>query len=175
MHFKILFLLALATNAAVSFPTEDAVKHYDGYKVIRAFPKTQAQFDSLRDLEAQDKYDFWQDPRPGGFADIMVSPAQYAKVKSFLDNANIENSIMIEDLEPLLFQERQAMRTKQGGMDWENYHTWEEVNEWLASLVRNNSIITSEKYGTSFEGRDLNVYKVSTGGSGKPAFWIDAS
>ncbi|CAL8103799.1 unnamed protein product [Orchesella dallaii] len=185
MVTKTLFVFAtlalLATNTVFCFPTtpdEASVKHYNGYRVVRATPETQSQFESLLELANQDKYDFWQDPRPGGFADVMVSPSDYAPVVEFLEAAGVKHSIMIEDLEPLLFAERQAMRNKpkQDGMNWENYHTWEEVNEWLSSLVAaNNSLITSEKYGTSFEGRDLFVYKVSTGGSDKPAFWIDAT
>ncbi|ODM96080.1 Carboxypeptidase A2 [Orchesella cincta] len=180
MFTKILIVAALATNVAFCYPTpeEGSVKHYNGYKVIRAIPETQAQFESLLELANRDKYDFWQDPRPGGFADVMVSPVDYAEVAEFLGKAGIQTSIMIEDLEPLLFEERQQMRMRpsQGGMDWENYHTWEEVNQWLSTLVAaNNSLLTSEKYGTSFEGRDLFVYKLSTGGSGKPAFWIDAT
>jgi len=180
---KSLFFAALwvATLAKV-IPSDDGIVHYNGYRVIRAIPQTQTQFEALQKLALEGKYDFWQEPRPGGVADIMVCPKQYAEVEEYLNQAGISSKIMIPDVEELIQEERlrRADPQRKLRMDWEDYHTWEEVNQWLDELVAANpDLITKEKYGVSFEFRDLYVYKVSTGagpnGTSKPAFWIDAT
>jgi len=45
-----------------------------------------------------------------------------------------------------------------------------------AIAAANPSFVTLETYGTSTEGRELKMLKISSGGSeNKPAFWIDAN
>lgn len=146
--------------------------------MIRAVPETYPQLEGLLALAESGKYDFWQDPRPGGSADVMVSPSTYQEVVDKLDHFGIKHSVMISNVEELLHAERvqkNSRKLEPGDMDWTSYHTWEEINLWLMDLVFYNDIVSEEVIGKSYEDRNLKVYKVSTGGSGKPAFWIDAT
>lgn len=113
----------------------------------------------------------------------MVSPSELTDVTSILSTHEIGYHVMISNVEALIEQERlrkQSHSTRD--MDWEEYHSYDEVNTWLSNIVAgsvngSSTLITSEKYGSSYEGRDLLVYKVSnTGGNRtKAAFWIDAT
>jgi murein tripeptide amidase MpaA len=47
--------------------------------------------------------------------------------------------------------------------------------EWLDGLTVTNEFISTETFGASTEGRELRVFKIASGGSGKPALWIDAT
>jgi len=152
-------------------------RHYHGYKVIRTRPTTENDLDSLKALE-NEGVDFWMRPRNiGGYADIMVSPDSYSTINSILENQQMDSKVMIQDVEQLIENERTRLSTRQDKeMNWEEYQTLPTIYEWLDNLIASNSeLISSESYGLSTEGRELKVYKVSTGGSGKPAFWIDAT
>lgn len=86
---------------------------------------------------------------------------------------------MIPNLESLLQQQREKSMSRNREMDWIDYHTWDEMNAWLNTLVDGspNGLITAIEMGKSLEGRALMVYKISTGGSSenKPAFFIDST
>lgn len=149
------------------------------YKVIRATPQLPAQYETLLALANQDKYDFWQDPRPNGPADIMVSPTDEHEVIEHLISSGISYEIMIPNVETVLQEERlrkmKQAPLKHAEMDWEEYHTWDEYTTWLNNLPNQFFQVSHEVYGHSFEGRPLSVYKISSGGFGKHAFWIDAT
>lgn len=146
--------------------------------MIRVIPETYSQLEGLLTLAKSGKYDFWQDPRPGGSADVMVSPSTYQELVDKLDHYGIKYFVMISDVEELIHEERVARKSRQlapGDMDWTSYHSWEDIDLWLSKLAAENDIITEEVYGTSYENRTLKLYKVSTGGTNKPAVWIDAT
>jgi len=50
------------------------------------------------------------------------------------------------------------------------------IHEWLGELAADYpGLVTVENLGKSYQGRDLPLAKVSTGGSGKPAIWLDGN
>ncbi|XP_029951459.1 carboxypeptidase A1-like isoform X6 [Salarias fasciatus] len=58
--------------------------------------------------------------------------------------------------------------------DFSNYHTLNEIYSFQDQLVAENpNLVSKIVIGQSYEGRDLNVLKFSTGGSNRPAIWID--
>lgn len=53
-------------------------------------------------------------------------------------------------------------------MDWNGYWTYEEVNEWMDSLVAQFPASVSHiRYGKSYENRDLRGVKINIGGGDK--------
>ena len=59
-------------------------------------------------------------------------------------------------------------------MDWEDYHSMEDIYTYLDYLQAHYDFVTIETIGTSFQGQDMRVAKVCRGGCGnKPAMWID--
>uniref|UniRef100_A0A674PA70 Carboxypeptidase A5 n=1 Tax=Takifugu rubripes TaxID=31033 RepID=A0A674PA70_TAKRU len=58
--------------------------------------------------------------------------------------------------------------------DYSNYHTLSEIYSFQDMLVAENpSLVSKIVIGQSYQGRALNVLKFSTGGSKRPAIWID--
>eukprot|EP00066_Takifugu_rubripes_P030855 XP_011620121.1 PREDICTED: carboxypeptidase A1-like [Takifugu rubripes] len=58
--------------------------------------------------------------------------------------------------------------------NYSNYHTLSEIYSFQDMLVAENPRLVSKiVIGQSYQGRALNVLKFSTGGSKRPAIWID--
>uniref|UniRef100_A0A3Q3W5K2 Carboxypeptidase A1 n=1 Tax=Mola mola TaxID=94237 RepID=A0A3Q3W5K2_MOLML len=114
--------------------------------------------------------------------DIRVPFHKLQSVKIYLESQNIEFSIMIEDLQMLLDEEQEKMEAAASfaeprntdSFDYTNYHTLSEIYSFQDMLVAENpSLVSKLVIGQSYEGRPLNVLKFSTGGSNRPAIWID--
>uniref|UniRef100_A0A3Q3W3P8 Carboxypeptidase A1 n=1 Tax=Mola mola TaxID=94237 RepID=A0A3Q3W3P8_MOLML len=114
--------------------------------------------------------------------DIRVPFYNLQSVKIYLESQNIEFSIMIEDLQMLLDEEQEKMELAArfveprdtDSFDYNNYHTLSEIYSFQDMLVDENpSLVSKMVIGQSYEGRPLNVLKFSTGGSSRPAIWID--
>lgn len=60
-------------------------------------------------------------------------------------------------------------------MDWSDYRSLEEINDYLEYLTQNYSnIVRLMPIGESSEGRPLNLVRVSSNfSSNNPAIWID--
>lgn len=55
-------------------------------------------------------------------------------------------------------------------LDWTSYWTYEEVNQWIDSLIAQYpGSVSSINYGKSYEDRDLRGVKVNIGGGDKKA------
>jgi len=71
----------------------------------------------------------------------------------------------------------QVGQAKAPKLGWEAYYDHDEIMDFLDEQVALHPDEASvETIGTSHEGRDLKVIKISTGGNGqKPVIWIDAN
>ncbi|OXA49575.1 carboxypeptidase B [Folsomia candida] len=169
------FLLILVALSAVAASSAK----YSGYVVIRATPTSQQHLAILRQLDTTGLYDFWAGPFKivGQSCDIMVSPKQKGDVVATLKAARMSHFVMIDDVEILLQDERNRLDAKQSGnMTWTEYHRMDTIYAWMDGLVAANpNLVSIETYGSSNQGKPLKVLKVSTGGSNKPAFWIDSA
>uniref|UniRef100_A0A663M0A3 Peptidase M14 domain-containing protein n=1 Tax=Athene cunicularia TaxID=194338 RepID=A0A663M0A3_ATHCN len=58
--------------------------------------------------------------------------------------------------------------------DFASYHTLDEIYNWMDTLVDDHpSLVSKIQIGQSYENRPLYVLKFSTGGSKRPAIWLD--
>nr|XP_010945833.1 unnamed protein product [Camelus bactrianus] len=87
---------------------------------------------------------------------------------------------MIEDVQSLLDEEQEQMLASQSRarststFNYDTYHTLEEIYDFMDLLVAENPQLVSKlQIGNSYEGRPIYVLKFSTGGSNRPAIWID--
>lgn len=156
---------------------------FEGNQVLRIVPETKIQLSLIKDLEAIDELDFWMRAgNVGAPVDVRVPPTSLQFVKTFLEAQNIEYSVMIEDLQVILDEEQQVMKSaarvarpqNTNSFDYANYHTLDEINNFMDDLVSENpNLVSKVVIGQSYENRDLNVLKFSTGGSNRPAIWIE--
>ena len=112
--------------------------------------------------------DKWKLPKfDGDYMDVAVKSENLDAFKSILDRANVHYETMIEDL-GIAIQENlksvQPAYTSLEDYDYGKYGTFEDYQAWQRDFVEANSdMITLSSYGTSFEGRDLNVMKIGSG------------
>ena len=112
--------------------------------------------------------DMWKLPKfDGDYMDVAVKSENLDAFKSILDRANVHYETMIEDL-GIAIQENlksvQPAYTSLEDYDYGKYGTFEDYQAWQRDFVEANSdMITLSSYGTSFEGRDLNVMKIGSG------------
>ncbi|KAM3610168.1 uncharacterized protein V6R79_026389 [Siganus canaliculatus] len=156
---------------------------FEGHQVLRIIPSDEAQLSLVHELEDVLELDFWKGvTRVDAPVDIRVPVDSLQTVKVHLESHSIQYSIMIEDLQVLMDEEERVMRSaarapqprNTDSFDYANYHTIEEIYDFQDQLVAENpSLVSKVVIGQSYEGRPLNVLKFSTGGSNRPAIWID--
>ncbi|XP_075413845.1 carboxypeptidase A2 [Tenrec ecaudatus] len=153
-----------------------------GHQVLEITPRDEEQVTTLGELEAEEdlQLDFWRPPTaPGAAAHVRVPHDSVQAVKVFLESQGIAYSIMIQDVQVLLDQEKEEMlfnqrRERNGNFNFGAYHSLEEIAQEMAHLVDAYPHLVSQVLiGYSSENRPMNVLKFSTGGD-KPAIWLDA-
>ncbi|XP_004707872.1 carboxypeptidase A2 isoform X1 [Echinops telfairi] len=153
-----------------------------GDQVLEITPRDEDQVAKLGELEAEEdlQLDFWRPPTvSGATAHVRVPRDSVQTVKVFLESQGIAYSIMIQDVQVLLDQEKEEMlfnqrRERNGHFNFGAYHSLEEITQEMDHLVAEYPHLVSQVLiGDSFENRPMNVLKFSTGGD-KPAIWLDA-
>ncbi|NWT07346.1 CBPA5 Carboxypeptidase, partial [Mionectes macconnelli] len=105
-------------------------------QVLRITARDEEQVALLRVLGEQDELqvDFWRHPSsPRHPADLRVPLASLQAVKGFLESNGFSYTVIIEDVQELLDEEREAMvrsrRVKRSSrtFDFGSYHTLDEV------------------------------------------------
>ncbi|OXB58047.1 hypothetical protein ASZ78_007706 [Callipepla squamata] len=109
-----------------------------GDQVLRVVASNEEQIALLRELGEQVdlQIDFWRDPtKPGRPADLRVPFPRLQAVKVFLESNGISYSIMIEDVQQLLDEEKRTMMLSRrmersvSKFNFASYHTLEEFAE----------------------------------------------
>uniref|UniRef100_A0A8C3NXB9 Peptidase M14 domain-containing protein n=1 Tax=Cyanoderma ruficeps TaxID=181631 RepID=A0A8C3NXB9_9PASS len=141
------------------------------------------QITVLRVLGEQEELqvDFWRHPySPGHPVDLLVSFPNLQGIKKLLDFHNLSYSIMIEDVQELLDEEKESMRRSRRvkrsskTFDFASYHTLDEIYDWMDFLVEEHpNLVSKIQIGKSYENRPLYVLKFSTGGTNRSAIWVD--
>ncbi|XP_071895247.1 carboxypeptidase A2 isoform X1 [Anas platyrhynchos] len=176
-NMKLILIFSALFGAALCLET------FVGHQVLRIKIKNEEQVRNLQFLETLEhlKLDFWINPstfsRP---VDVRVPANSLQAVKVFLESHRIEYSILIEDLQAVLDREKQEMVASQqmersSTFNYGIYHSLSSIYEELDNLASEYSNIVSKlQIGQSYEKRPLYVLKFSTGGSNRPAIWLDA-
>ncbi|XP_038011018.1 carboxypeptidase A1-like [Motacilla alba alba] len=170
----------LAALVAVATCTET----FFGHQVLRVVPQSNEELQKVQELQELEhlQLDFWLAPRGLGLpVDIRVPFRSLQAVKAHLEASGVSYSIMIEDVQALLDEEQTEMlrSSRQRSLDtntfnYEAYHTIDEIYNFMDMLVAENpNLVTKLEIGRSTENRPLYVLKFSTGGTNRPAIWID--
>ncbi|NXA47826.1 CBPA2 Carboxypeptidase, partial [Nothocercus julius] len=154
------------------------------HQVLRIKASNEEQIQKLQLLETLEhlQLDFWLNPSsPALPVDVRIPFHSLQAVKVFLESNNIKYSILIEDLQVVLDEEKQDMAFSRqrerstNTFDYGTYHSLASIYEELDNLAQEHSSIVSKlTIGESYEKRPLYVLKFSTGGTNRPAIWIDA-
>ncbi|XP_054748775.2 carboxypeptidase B-like [Lytechinus pictus] len=165
---------------------------YEGYQVWRITPKTEKQIEWLHYIEENmgEEFDFWTSVSkiPGHPVDIMVQPNRQTNLHVLLKQENLDLDIMINDVNTLVTNQmaeilerrranRQSVGTRLDNFDYNMYHTYEQIQQWVADMASENSdIIEPFLLGYSCEGREINGFRIRGTGSQNPypkAVWFE--
>nr|UYZ39184.1 carboxypeptidase A2-like [Pampus argenteus] len=160
-----------------------AERVFTGDQVIRVNVESEEQIQRLQALETEEEWelDFWLHPVSTELpVDIRVPSSSLSAVKEYLHAHNIRFSIMINDLQEHLDEEKAEMeknRMKErstSSFNFGAYHRLETIYSWMDTLVAQYpKLVTKQEIGKSYENRPMYVLKFSTGGYNRPAIWID--
>uniref|UniRef100_A0A8C5U102 Carboxypeptidase A2 n=1 Tax=Malurus cyaneus samueli TaxID=2593467 RepID=A0A8C5U102_9PASS len=142
---------------------------------LRIKTKNEEEVKQLQLLESLEhlQLDFWINPSASAVpVDVRIPAASVQSVKAFLESQGIEYSILIEDLQVDMAES--AQRQRSSSFDFGTYHTLDDINEELDHLAAEYSFVEKIQIGESYEKRPLYVLKFSTGGTKRPAIWLDA-
>ncbi|XP_029909608.1 carboxypeptidase A5 [Myripristis murdjan] len=158
---------------------------FEGHQVLRITAKDEVQLSLIRDLEEMEQLqlDFWREATDVATpVDVRVPFHSLQATKAYLEAQDIQYAIMIKDLQTVLDEEQQQMQSaaraaeprNTDSFDYSNYHSISEIYRFQDMLVAENpNLVSKMVIGQSYEGRPLNVLKFSTGGTKRPAIWID--
>jgi len=143
---------------------------------------TKEQFQLLKDLLLSDNYDFWTNPKLGGYTDIMVSPEMISTFKSTVEEAGMKWTVKITNVEEKVQEERsenERIRSAgDGRMAWNAYQRFSVIEPWIQSLDA-YAVATVSVIGQTYENRNIYMVKVSIGtlpgGVNKPVVFIDSN
>ncbi|XP_076054215.1 carboxypeptidase B-like [Oratosquilla oratoria] len=181
------FLSCLALAGLVGAATSPS-SHQDlvGAQVLRVTPKSLDDLHRLHGLMMEDLYDFWTEPRAvGRNVDVMALRGRVETLKTTLDSLDLEYSVHVKDLaaltlDSLAINDRalRMARAKTSGakhnMEWTSYHRLSDIYDYMEYLANNyGHVATVEFVGKSYEGQDMKMLRLSTGGSNKPAVFVD--
>ncbi|XP_057334997.1 zinc carboxypeptidase-like [Microplitis mediator] len=139
-------------------------RRYDNYQVFRVVPKTVQQNNILLKMSEISGYSFWDGPHfVNNSADVMVSPNKLHEFKQLMNVSEIVYDLHINNVQDLMESENLSHnKLIRAGFDWKNYHTLEEIYDWLDTLAKaypdKVQIVVA---GKTYEGRDIKGVKVS--------------
>ena len=155
---------------------------YDKFKVLRVKTPDLNSVNVINN-DLKDYVDIWAEPRLGFYSDIMVSSHDLLMIEQRLFAANLDYSIMIENVQTLIDNENvqsnlsSNVRAMDHPMDWTSYHSQDDMEKYMDYLVEKYpEFVSTEVIGKSYEGRTMRILKICRGGTcgQKPAMWIDA-
>ncbi|XP_059191638.1 carboxypeptidase A4 [Centropristis striata] len=160
-----------------------AERLFIGDQVLRVNVESEEQIKLLQELETQEEWelDFWLSPVSSELpVDIRVPRSAVSAVTEFLRTHNIPYSVLINDLQELLDEEKtemfenQMMERSSRSFNFGAYHRLETIYSWMDTLVAQYpKLVTKMEIGRSYENRPMYVLKFSTGGNKRPAVWMD--
>jgi murein tripeptide amidase MpaA len=177
------FILALLPLLLVAVSgLEIGVRNYNGYQVLTVAAETREQYELLKSLLMSDKYDFWTNPKLGGYTDIMTTEELLPELKATFEAANMEYNVKIPNVGKAVEEERieneKALRAADSRMVWNAYNRWSVIEPWIQGLA-SYDVATVSTIGRSSEGRNIYMVKVSTGtlpnGRNKKVIFIDSN
>jgi carboxypeptidase A2 len=185
MSVAILLLGFCAAVGAFHPPLSLTTKRYDGYKVLTMIPVDRPTLQLLHSWLINDIHlDFWEEPsRVGSATTFMVPPEHLSRIETGLRKAGINYNIYIDNMQDSLTPmwneiDKRTLNPDLFAFDINGYNTLADINSWMTSLVGNcRAGLTCTVYsvGNSYEGRPINIFKISKPGTGRKGYWIDAT
>ncbi|XP_048398139.1 carboxypeptidase B-like isoform X2 [Stegostoma tigrinum] len=107
--------------------------------------------------------------------DFRVAADWVSDIQAELEKIGLKYEILTENLQILIENQFDRIRTRSFSYDYSSYHNWDQIESWTATIAKENpNLISRLVIGQSYEGR--NIYLLQVGkrtGSPKPAIFMD--
>ncbi|XP_076171820.1 carboxypeptidase B [Ptiloglossa arizonensis] len=180
-----IFLIATLCVAAVFAAGEENLLPLEGMQGFSTFYDTPEQLELMKSLANFPGFDFTKITE--NTADVLVTASNVNGFKQLLKENIMNYTVTIENVQEAVTEEyitQQVERRLRGRLQAYNtpgklsftyYPNNKEISEYLEYVTKTHGDVASLiNIGTSFEGRQMNVLRLSTGGKNKPAIFIDA-
>nr|XP_014277059.1 carboxypeptidase B [Halyomorpha halys] len=143
---------------------------FDGSEVLNVFSN---KHHLLRSLARVEGLDVWSQNKTN--TEILVPSSRVGSVKRFLDKKKIPYSVMIQNVQKLIDEEQYSSQiSMREGFSLYNYHTLDEIYEWMDSLsMKYPELVSIETIGYSHENRPIKVAKIHSGKWRAKAVFLD--
>ncbi|CAL1274668.1 unnamed protein product [Larinioides sclopetarius] len=170
-YLTLIFLLSLFNSC---FCNEF---NYDRYSLLRITPKTESQLQSLSDLHAKhvDELDVWlRTTAVNHSADVMVKPTIKDFLIKKLASLRMPYEILIDDIGKKIKEDKVTPEERAKLGFFETYPSLRQIDQYVQDLVNKfPECLSLIPFGTSFEGRPLQILKISSYSSErKSSIWI---
>ncbi|VEN44966.1 unnamed protein product [Callosobruchus maculatus] len=166
---KVLLLLLAIQNIVLAYQVR-----YDNHAVYRVTPKTRQHVEVLKYLEKEGWIDFWTPLRSNAYpVDIMVAPGVKRNLEIMLEDYGIDTTNLISNVQEVI--DEQKGLTKSRSLDWNNYYTLTEIQNWVYKLSENYVNIVTVDNVKSYEKRNVTIVKVSFNSSATEAVFIESN
>ncbi|XP_045777022.1 uncharacterized protein LOC123875314 [Maniola jurtina] len=157
MNFSVIFAVLTITVAIAE------KRSYEGYSVFKVTPKTNDDVAILDEIRTKRVGEFWDDQFYINYeARIMVLKDNRKRFNDLIDKSSMETEELIKDLQGAI--DKQMIPTQRSsassetflGMNWNQYYTIDDINQWLDEVVKTYpTIVTPIVMGKSFEDKDI--------------------
>lgn len=154
-----------------------AAAQYEGHQLLQLLPQTEVQSRFLRELMIQDvDLDFWTEPsRVNSPVDILVPPHKMEFLRSQTRAMSIPYTVLENNIQESVNREKELLAKKTKNFNLNDWNDYDEINDWVNDLQCPSGVTCSTRsIGTTYQGRDMTVFSMSTGGQRK-AMWLDSA
>ncbi|XP_062901277.1 carboxypeptidase B-like [Mobula hypostoma] len=156
-----LLFLGLVAVISEAFP----VGMHSGDKVLRLRPGNEQHVQFLKTMSDTEKVDFWLPTWAellmiNSTADIRVPAEWVSEILSELEKIGLKYEVLNENLQ-VLITDKFSETLSGANYSYENYHSWEEIEDWTAKIAEDNpKLISRLEIGKSYEGRSIYLLRV---------------
>ncbi|XP_076235108.1 carboxypeptidase B [Calliopsis andreniformis] len=180
-----IFILIVTILVAAAFAAdEEILPPLEGMQSLSISYNTPEQYSVLKNYMDVFGFDFLKATSDN--VDVLVTADNVENFKTVLEQNGMNYTVVIENVKNAVTEEyitQQVERRVQaklrgvfasGQLSFTYYPTYKEVLDYLDYVVKTYGDVASLiNIGNSFEGRQMKVLKLSTGGANKKAIFID--
>jgi len=176
------FILCLAFLASLVHGLPTSQQNFDGHKVLEILHNSEDDYKKVKDLELKYDLDFWKLPRhQNDSLYVKVSPTHIDDFLAELDKMNAHVSTFIDNVQSLLEEvdesssshrlKKRAVAARSSALDLQMYHSYNTIlnhmnNVAMSRLLPSDVTVSVINIGFSYQGKPLNLTKVSRSGAG---------
>jgi hypothetical protein len=151
---------------------------YDGYRLVRLFPKTIEHLNLLESWENNQDFDLWgRLKNTKESVTVCLSPLAFQKYKIAFDIEKIEFEVIEENMQKIIDEQSKSMKASHAKASEKasivgKYARYAEIQSYINQVVAENPEFSSYVAGKTYENRDLKVLVLKSATSQRKV-WID--